>query len=180
MSREAISDLNPKALEAEEARLSAFFKSIAKHHRALELAIDESFGDGLVETEWRNAFDSSDPHDALRTMAITGSHSAVLNAYVEILRAASGSRLFHLLPHRRPHAEQVFEAVRDDGGLSLDQAALLSDIYVLEGRLEHASPDVDADEVRKAIERLRVALPALIESARDWLAAHGVEFTPAA
>jgi hypothetical protein len=180
MSREATSGLSAKALEAEEARLSAFFKSIAKHRRALELAIEESFGGELAETEWRNAFDSSDPHDALRTMAITGSYSAVLNAYVEILRVASGSRILRLLPHRRPHAEQVFDVVRDDDGLTVDQAELLSDIYVLEGRLEHASPDVDADEVRRAVERLRAALPALIESARDWLAGHGVEFSPAA
>ncbi len=176
MSRGATSGLSPKALEAEEARLSAFFKSIAKHHRALELAIDESFGGELAETEWRNAFDSTDPHDALRTMSVTGSHSAVLNAYVEILRAACGSRLLRLLPHRRPHAEQVFEAVRDDAGLSDDQVALLSDIYVLEGRLEHASPDVDAEEVRDAVERLRNALPDLIADIRDWLATHGIEF----
>lgn len=77
---------------------------------------------------------------------------------------------------RRPHADQVIEAVRRDGGLTKGQAALLSELYVLEGRLEHASPDVDADEVREAIERLRTALPTLIDNARAWLARHGIEF----
>jgi hypothetical protein len=40
-------------------------------------------------------------------MVIIGDRSAVLNAYVEILRTSAGSRLIGLLPHRRPHAEQV-------------------------------------------------------------------------
>ncbi len=108
-------------------------------------------------------------------MVVTGDHSAVLNGYVEILKASAGSRLIGLLPHRRPHAEQTFEALVADGGLTEDQAALLNEIYVLEGRLEHASPDVDAEEVRDAVERLRQALPGLIESACVWLRSHGVE-----
>jgi hypothetical protein len=99
----------------------------------------------------------------------------VLNAYVEILKASAGSRLIGLLPHRRPHAEQVFQALVTDRGLSKEQAALLNELYVLEGRLEHASPDVDAEEVRDAVERLRRALPGLIDSTRTWLRYHGVE-----
>lgn len=39
----------------------------------------------------------AEPRDANRTMVITGDHSAVLNAYVEILKAAAGSRLIGLL-----------------------------------------------------------------------------------
>ena len=108
-------------------------------------------------------------------MVVTGDHSAMLNAYVEILRASAGSRLIGLLPHRRPHAEQVFKALAADKGLTAAQATLLNELYVLEGRLEHASPDVDADEVRDGIERLRQALPGLIESAHTWLGCHGIE-----
>jgi hypothetical protein len=91
-------------------------------------------------------------------------------------RAGAGSRLIGLLPHRRPHAEQVFKALTADNGLTAAQATLLNELYVLEGRLEHASPDVDADEVRDGIERLRQALPGLIESAGTWLGRHGIEF----
>jgi hypothetical protein len=40
-----------------------------------------------------------------------------------------------------------------DGGLTEAQAALLNELYILEGRLEHASPDVEAEEVRDGIER---------------------------
>jgi hypothetical protein len=50
------------------------------------------------------------------TMVVTGDHSAVLNAYVEILKAAAGSRLIGLLPYRRPRAEQVSRRSSRTGG----------------------------------------------------------------
>lgn len=180
MSTDLATKLGTKAFEAEKDRLAAYFQSMAKHRRALEFAIEESFGGELDERSWRDAFDASEPHDLLRTMAVTGSHSAILNGYVEVLKASAGSRLIGLLRHRRPHAKQTFEAVRKDGGLTRDQAGLLNRLYVLEGRLEHASPDVEAEEVRQAVEDLRKALPKLVGSASDWLARHGIEFTAAA
>jgi uncharacterized protein YutE (UPF0331/DUF86 family) len=176
VSEDPPAKLDRKILAAEQARLARFFQTVSKHHKALELAIEENFGGRLDPAEWRSAFQSVAPHDANRTMVVTGDHSAVLNAYVEILKASAGSRLIGLLPHRRPHAEQAFEALVADGGLTKDQAALLNEVYLLEGRLEHASPDVDAEEVRNAIERLRKALPGLIESTHIWLRRHGVEF----
>lgn len=175
MSEPAPTKVGQKATAAEKARLARFFQSINKHRKALDLAIEENFGEGLDPTEWRNAFDSTEPRDANRTMVVTGDHSAVLNAYVEILKAAAGSRLIGLLPHRRPHAEQVFQALLVDNGLTKTQAEMLNGLYILEGRLEHASPDVDADEVRDGVERLREALPELVESARAWLHRHGIE-----
>jgi hypothetical protein len=114
--------ISRKALAAEQARLARFFQTINKHRKALDLAIEENFGGVLDPAEWRIAFDSVEPHDANRTMVVTGDHSAVLNAYVEILKASAGQRLVGLLPHRRPHAEQVFEALLDDDGLTKDQA----------------------------------------------------------
>jgi hypothetical protein len=163
-------------LQAEQARLARFFEVISKHSKALDLAIEENFGGRLAPDEWKRAFESAEPHDANRTMVVTGDHSAILNAYVEILKASTGSRLIGLVPRRRPHAEQVLEALVADGGLVKEQAVLLNEAYVLEGRLEHASPDVDAEEVRDAVERLRKALPSLIESTRAWLLSHGIEF----
>jgi len=171
----APSNIDPNALVVEQARLARFFQSINKHRKALDLAIADDFGGALDPAEWRSAFESSEPRDANRTMVVTGDHSAVLNAYVEILRASAGSRLIGLLPHRRPHAEQVFKAIAADEGLTVLQATLLHELYILEGRLEHASPDVDAEEVRDGIERLRQALPGLIESAHTWLRRHGIE-----
>jgi hypothetical protein len=97
-------------------------------------------------------------------------------AGLEILKSTAGSRLTGLLPHRRPHAGQVFVAVQKDGGLTAEQVALLNDSYVLEGRLEHASPDVDGEEVREHVERLREALPGLVESIHAWLRSYGITF----
>ena len=173
MSDRPPSNIDRNALMVEQARLARFFQSINKHRKALDLAIEQDFGGTLDPAAWRSAFESIEPHDANRTMVVTGDHSAVLNAYVEILRASAGSRLIGLLPHRRPHAEQVFKAVAADEGLTEAQAKLLNELYVLEGRLEHASPDVDAEEVRNGIERLHQALPALIESTHTWLRRHG-------
>jgi hypothetical protein len=175
VSEDLLDKLGSKALAAEQARLARFFQTINKHRKALDMAIEENFADPLDPAEWRRAFQSDEPRDTNRTMVITGDHSAVLNAYVEILKAAAGSRLIGLLPYRRPHADQVIQALVVDRGLSKDQAALLNEIYVLEGRIEHASPDVDAEEVRVAVERLRQALPRLIDSTHAWLRRHGIE-----
>jgi hypothetical protein len=76
-----------KAFRAEQARLARFFQAINKHRKALELAIEENFGGSLDPAEWRAAFESSEPRDANRTMVVTGDHSAMLNAYVEIRQA---------------------------------------------------------------------------------------------
>jgi hypothetical protein len=165
-----------KTFRAEQARLGRFFETIGKHSKALDLAIEENFGGHLAPEEWRIAFESAEPTDTNRTMVVTGDHSAILNAYVEILKAAAGARLVGLVPHRRPRADQVFEALFADGGLVEEQVALLNNVYVLEGRLEHASPDVDAEEVRDAIESFRKALPGLIDSTHIWLRRHGIEF----
>lgn len=176
MSDHSPEGIDPRAFAAEQARLGRFFEAINKHRKALDLAIEEGFAaEKLDPAEWRVAFDSIEPRDANRTMVVTADHSAVLNAYVEILRASAGARLIGLLPHRRPHASQVFEAVVADDGLTKAQATLLNELYVLEGRLEHASPDVDAEEVRAAVERLRQALPGLIDGTHAWLRRHGVE-----
>jgi hypothetical protein len=175
VNRDASPKISRKALEVEQARLARFFETINKHRKALDLAVEQNFDGELDPIEWRKTFESAEPGDANRTMVVTGDHSAILNAYVEILRASGGSRLLGLLPHRRPHADQVFEAVRADGGLTKEQAAILSELYAIEGRLEHASPDVDSEEVREAIERLRAELPKLVDSIRSWLSRRGVE-----
>lgn len=66
--------------------------------------------------------------------------------------------------------------VQGDGGLTEEQTALLNRCYVLEGRLEHASPDVSPEEVREAVERLRAGLPDLIANVIRWLGSYGVSF----
>jgi hypothetical protein len=177
VTRELKTRIGPRARQAEEARLSRLCKSIHKHKAGLDFAVEESFGGELDRKAWREAFESSEPHDTIRTMAITGSYSAVVNASVEILKAAAGNRLIGLLPHRRPHADQAFAAVQSDDGLTEKQVDLLNQCYLLEGRLEHASPDVSPEDVRKAVERLRAHLPALIAGVITWLKSYGIVFS---
>ena len=179
MTRELKTSISPKVRRVEEARLSRLCKSIHKHRAGLDFAVEESFGGELDRKAWREAFESSDPHDTIRTMAVTGSYSAMVNASVEILKVAVGNRLIGLLPHCRPHADQVFAAVHSDGALTEEQTELLNRCYVLEGRLEHASPDVSPEEVREAVERLRAGLPDLITNVIRWLGSYGVSFDDA-
>jgi len=108
--------LSSRALAAEQARLARFFQTINKHRKALDLAIEEGFGGKLDPADWRRAFESAEPHDANRTMVVTGDHSAALNAYVEILKASAGSRLISSLPHRRPSARTRAKYARSWSG----------------------------------------------------------------
>jgi len=150
MTRELNTQIGSKARQAEEARLSRLCKSIHKHKAGLDFAVEESFGGELDHKAWREAFESSDPHETIRTMAVTGSYSAIVNASTEILKVAAGNRLIGLLPHRRPHADQVFAAAQGDGGLTEEQMRLLSDCYVLEGRLETVTL-VDGSQTRAVL-----------------------------
>src|SRR5680860_592936 len=155
--------------EYEKARLARRFESILKHSKALDLALDAEFDGGFTRTAWTRSFDSIEPQDTNKTMVVTGDCSAIINSYVEILRTAVGSHLVGVLPQRHPHAKQAIQALYSDGGISDSQAATLNQLYVLEGRLEHASPDVTADEVFDAVLLLRSALPQLVEAVTDWL-----------
>ena len=69
--------------------------------------------------------------------------------------------------------------MHSDGALTEEQTELLNRCYVLEGRLEHASPDVSPVEVREAVERLRAGLPDLITNVIRWLGSYGVSFDDA-
>lgn len=95
MSENATPKIGVRTLQAEQARLARFFETIAKHRKALDLAIEENFDAHLAPDEWRSAFESAEPHNANRTMVVTGDHSTVLNAYVEVLKASAGSSMLH-------------------------------------------------------------------------------------
>ena len=66
-------------------------------------------------------------------------------------------------------------AVCADRGIGKDRADNLHELFVFEGRLQHASPDVEADEVRNAVELLRVVAPELLRALIAWLARRGVD-----
>jgi hypothetical protein len=159
-------------LRAEEVRLTRRIESIDKHQVALEEAIKPFGGDSLDPTVWKRAYRSSDPHDVVIRNGLTGCYSAIVNNYVEMLK--TGSYLAGLTPHKRDHTANAIDVVRDDGGITEKQAERLHQLFVFEGRIQHASPDIGPEEVREAIELMRAEAPGLLKAAVTWLVRHGI------
>lgn len=162
-------------LRAEEVRLTHRIESVEKHRVALEEAVKPFGGENLDSAAWHRAFHSSDPRDVVARNGLTGCYSAIVNNYVELLK--TGSYLAGLTPHKRDHTGKTIDAVRDDGGITKGQAECLHQLFVFEGRIQHASPDIGADEVREAMELLRAEAPGLITAAVSWLASHEIGLT---
>jgi hypothetical protein len=164
----------PTPSKAEKARIGRRVRSINRHRTALEAAL-VPFGEELEPETWQKAFTSSDPEQTNRAIAVTANYSSLINNYVELLKA--GARLAGLVAGRRPRAEEAIRAIQADDGLTAKQASEVQTLYRLEGRLEHASPDVQADEVRAAILTLRNDLPELVERALVWLGKFGIDLS---
>lgn len=160
----------------EHSRLAQRLTSVGLHQRALEVAIEEDFAGGFTRESWRQVWEATAPRDMNRAEVIRGNYSSIVNNVTEILKSAAGKRLIALLEHRRPHTKDAINAVRDDGGLTAAQARRLHELVVFEGRLEHMSPNVNADEVFEAVEMLRHELPGLIKNISGWLSKHGITF----
>lgn len=172
-----VSSLRPGQVRAEKARLMKRFKSINLHRQALDVAITDNFPGEFDERSWQEAFDSEEPRDANRCVVVAGGYSAIVNSLAETIKSATGKRLLGLLDYKRPRAEDAFKAVQEDGGISAQQAEVLHRLYTFEGRLEHLSPDVNADEVFEAVQLLRDELPGLVKSIQAWLGRHGITFS---
>lgn len=157
---------------AEEVRLIRRIQSLEVHRRGLDQAVEPFGGSGLDPQRWRDAFESVQPTDVVARNGVTGCYSAVINGYMELLK--TGAYLSGLTPHKKDSARNTIECVLADGGINPRQADCLHELFVFEGRVEHASPDIRADEVREAVELLRQHAAALIESAVNWLERHEV------
>jgi hypothetical protein len=131
---------------AEEVRLIRRVESLEVHRRGLERAV-EAFGEGEMDPgTWHRAFASADPDDVVARNALTGCYSALVNGYVELLK--TGSYLAGLTPHKKDHTRNAIDCVRDDGGITKDQATCLHELFA--------------------------NAPGLIESAIRWLERHRV------
>lgn len=108
-----------------------------------------------------------------RTLKVVGGYEHLVNNLVELLRA--GARLAGLVQGRRPRAEDCLDAIHANGGLTGPQVELLGRLYLVRGRLGHASPDVTAEEVRAHVLLLVEHLPRLTRSSVDWLKRHGFD-----
>jgi hypothetical protein len=161
-------------VKAETARLGKRLRSINRHLAALDAAIGGFAGD-LDADEWQVAFESDDPEELNRCVTVTGGFSALINGYVEMLKAAA--RLVGLTERKKARVETALELIVADQGLTQDQSETIQEIYLLEGSMQHASSDVGAAELRDGILELRDSLPLLVSDTVDWLAGHGILFT---
>jgi hypothetical protein len=164
--------LEPAHLRAEQARLLHRAESLEAHRLGLDRAI-ESFGGTTMDPErWRQAFLSNDPDDIVARSGLTGCYSALVNGYIELIK--SGAYLAGLTPHKKDRAKNSIDIMLESGGVTESQAEVLHVLYAFEGRVQHASPDIDADEIREAVELLRTHSATLIASAIRWLGDDGV------
>lgn len=147
-------------------------ESLEVHRAGLERAVEPFGGTKLKPDQWRRAFSSNDPDVVVARNGLTGCYSAIVNGYVELLK--TGAHLAGLTPHKRDHTRNAIDLASEDGAITKEQAAHLHDLFKLEGRVEHASPDIRADEVREAIELLRADVADLIRSAVAWLERYDV------
>jgi hypothetical protein len=125
--------------------------------------------------EWETAFDSTDPDVInLRVLPVKGNFEALVNHMCEIVKRSH--RLAGLEPITRNRAvERYVRAVGDAGGLTERQVDRLVELNVMRNRLQHASPDVAADEVWELARALPRSLAGMRRKLLRWLAASGHE-----
>jgi uncharacterized protein YutE (UPF0331/DUF86 family) len=156
-----------------ESRIRRRLARTPAQRQALQIAVaryaDE---DGQFELgRWTEAFESSHPETINHVVEVTGGYQMLVNHLVEMLRA--GAKLVGLAP--APSGPELIAAVYEDGGLSPNQAEVLIRLYRTRNRLQHASPDIQADEVHEQVTVLLRTLPRLMSSFATWMSRHDVD-----
>jgi hypothetical protein len=158
---------------AELDRISSKLERLSAQRKALREAMRQ-FGDEFDAKTWSNAFMSSETEDINRVLAVTGGYLALVNNTSEAVKA--GAMLVGLKPPAgRLGTAGYVEAIRVNGGFSNRQAETFIELYRTRNRLQHSSPDIEADEVHRQVRLLLRHLPRLVKSFLDWLARHGVQ-----
>jgi hypothetical protein len=155
----------------EVLRIARRLRNASNQYRALQVA-SAAFGEGFGKVAWQESFESEEADEINRVMQVVGDFEHLVNNLIETLKA--GARIANLIEGRRPPAAAVIEAVHDDDGLSAHQVELLSRLYIVRSRLQHASPDGAPGEVREYVLLLLNSFPNLMRSIVSWLATHGV------
>jgi hypothetical protein len=154
-------------------RLGAKLERLSSQRRALRKAI-EQFGENFDMKTWMQAFDSPDPDDINRVFTVTGGYLALVNNTAEAVKI--GAKLAGLKSTQNtPGLPGVIDAIRADGGFTDQQAQTFAELYRTRNRLQHSSPDIDADEVHSQVRLLLNHLPRLIKSYLAWLRQHEIQ-----
>jgi hypothetical protein len=67
------------------------------------------------------------------------------------------------------------DAIRLDDGFSEQQAETFIELYRTRNRLQHSSPDIEADEIHRQVLLLLRHLPRFVKSYVAWLQKRGIE-----
>jgi uncharacterized protein YutE (UPF0331/DUF86 family) len=165
----------------DEARILARLKRLPGQQRALALAL-RPFSDeqGRFDLKrWNIAFASDDAEHIYHVFGVTGAYQALVNHLVEMLHI--GARLAALeiaRGERTPPTPALIDAVRDDEGLTANQAEVLKRLYRTRNELQHASLEVQAEDVYDDVVLLQKALARFAKSYVQWLEAHGAQLFP--
>jgi len=153
-------------------RMAARLERLPAQRKALRAAMAQ-FGDDFDAAVWERAFNSTD-EDAINSVyTVTGGYQALVNNTTELVK--TGAKLAELKPvEGMQGAVALIEAVQRDGGITRRQADTFIELYRTRSRLQHASPDIDADEIHRQVRLLRKHLPGFIKSFTEWLAGRGV------
>jgi len=154
-------------------RVGSRLERLSAQRKALRKAMRE-FGHEFDAKAWSDAFVSPEPDDINRVFAVTGGYLALINNTVEAIKA--GAKLAGTKPTMGlPGASGLIDAIRLDGGFSDRQAETFIELYRTRNRLQHSSPDIEADEVHRQVNLLLRHLPRLVKSYIAWLQKHGIE-----
>ncbi len=158
---------------AELDRMNSKLERLAAQRKALRQAIKQ-FGEDFDAKTWTKAFDSPDAEDINRVFTVTGGYLALVNNTAEAIK--TGAELAGLQPTPSLLGlPGIIDAIRADGGFTDQQARTFIELYRTRNRLQHASPDIDADEVRTQVRLLLNHLPQFVKSYLAWLAEHGIQ-----
>jgi hypothetical protein len=126
-------ELKPSHLRAEQARLIRRIESLEAHRIGLVRAIEPFGGETLDADRWDAAFHSGDPDDIVARNGLTGCYSAIINGYVELIKA--GAYLAGLTPHKKGHAKDAIDLLHESGGVTEKQAEQLHFLFAFEGAI---------------------------------------------
>jgi hypothetical protein len=153
-------------------RINSKLERLSAQRKALRKAMDQ-FGGNFDAKIWAAAFDSADADDINRVFTVTGGYLALVNNTAEAIK--TGVRLAGLKPtSSMPGIPGVLDALRADGGLTAAQARTFTELYRTRNRLQHSSPDIQADEVHAQVRLLLNHLPRFLKSYLAWLEKHDI------
>ncbi|MDQ3677326.1 MAG: hypothetical protein M3401_11075 [Actinomycetota bacterium] len=158
---------------AEVDRTARRLISINAQRKALELAL-EPFDPDFDSNAWAETFESLNPGDLNKINTVVAAYDSVVMNLTEVIK--TGTRLAGLWSKGQPRVESALQVVVTDGGLTRKQADLIERLFVMRGRVSHASPDVRADELREHVIELQTSIMALSTSVLGWLRRHDINF----